>query len=150
MSSFDRFKRDPNGFRTLVELWEITPKDRRTKMIEVGMAEDPVYAQEALKYMMSFQDILDLPDLELAEVIAAAHPRMVALAVAPLAENIRQRFLKNSKGSVVSEIRDQAGVETPLREVGGAQLKLVLAARELERKGLISAKKIPVGQPKQG
>ena len=69
MSVYARFKRDPGGLRKLVELLETTPILRRQKMIDVGMAEDPVYTEKVLKFVMTFEDVIKLPDVELAELI---------------------------------------------------------------------------------
>ena len=70
MSVYARFKRSPEGFRKLVELLESTPPSRRQKMIDVGMEEDAEYTNRALQYVMNFDDIIKLPDTELAEVCA--------------------------------------------------------------------------------
>ena len=69
MSVYARFKRTQEGFRSLIELLETTPMSRRQKMIDVGMAEDPVYTEKALSYVLTFEDVIQLPDLELAELI---------------------------------------------------------------------------------
>ena len=147
MGVFTRFKRDAAGFRAIIELWETTPKDRREKMIEVGRAEDPEFTEEVLRYLMTFQDVLDLPDLELAEVLAAAKPRMVGVAIQPLNKEIQKRFLRNAPGRLMSEIRDFLETSPTLREVGGAQLNLITVARALEKKGLVKTKRIPFQQP---
>ena len=145
MSVYARYKRDPIGFRNLVELLETTPVARRQKMIDVGMAEDPVYTQQALQYMLSFEDVLNLSDLELAEVVAAAPPRMTAYAVSRASEEIQSRFIRNAPFSLMGEIRDCVQVRVSLREVGGAQLRLVSITRQLEKQGLIQTKRIPLG-----
>lgn len=143
MSVYARFKRNPDGFRALVELLETTPAVRRKKMIDVGMAEDPEYTQKALQYVMTFEDILKLPDLELAEVLAKAPPRMTAYALNQADEETRLRFLKNAQPQVSAQIRDYLQMKIGLREVGGAQLKVIETARQLERAGLVKCKRIP-------
>ncbi len=148
MSVFSRFKRDASGFRALIELWESTPKERREKMIEVGRAEDPHYTEEALKYVMTFPDVLALDDMELADVIAAAQPRLTAFAIRLLKPEIHERFLKNCKGPIASQIRDFLEQEPSLRDVGAAQLHLVTVTRSLERKGILKVKQIPLQQPR--
>lgn len=143
MSVYARFKKDPDGFRKLIELLETTPVVRRQKMIDVGMQEDAVYTQRALELMMTFEDVLGLPDLELAEVVAAAPARMLAFAICKAGEEIHKRFLGNAQPKVRAEIRDFLLVNAGPREIGGAQLKIVEIARQLERRGRVSAKKIP-------
>lgn len=143
MSVYARFKRDPEGMRKLVELLETTPMSRRQKMIDVGNAEDPDYTEKALGFVMTFEDVMNLPDLELAEVISAALPRMTGFAISKSRPEVKERFLKNAIGGKQAEIRDFMEVNPTLSEVGGAQLKLVEVTRGLEKKGLIKTKQIP-------
>jgi flagellar motor switch protein FliG len=150
MGVYTRFKRNPDGFRSLVELLETTPSSRRQRMIEVGMAEDPAYTEMALQFMMTFEDIKGLPDLELAELLAKASARMIAYSLLNASEEVVARFLRNSQPPVAAEIRDFMGIKIGNREAGGAQLKLVETARQLERQGLVRTKKIPIRQPSNG
>lgn len=147
MGVYTRYKRDPEGFRRLVELLESTPKSRRQKMIDVGMVEDPDYTLKALDYLMGFEDILKLPDMELAELLAKAPPKMTGYAIHGMAKEILDRFVKNSKPQIAAEIRDYAEVKVGPTEMGGAQLKLITVARELEKRGFIKTKKIPSSAP---
>jgi len=144
MGVYTRYKREPEGFRRLVELLESTPKSRRQKMIDVGMTEDPDYTLKALEYVMTFEDILKLPDMELAEVLAKAPPKMTGYAIHGMAAEILARFPKNAKPQVAAEIRDYVEVKVGPVEMGGAQLKLITIARELEKRGHIKTKKIPM------
>jgi flagellar motor switch protein FliG len=146
MSVYIRFKRDPEGLRKLVELLESTPAVRRQRMIGVGMNEDAAYTEQALKLVMTFEDVMNLPDVELAELIAVAPTRITGSAIAKSKPEVQQRFLRNAVGGKGGEIRDI--MESPtitLSEVGGAQLKLIAVARSLEKKGLIKTKQIPQG-----
>src|SRR5690242_9988567 len=104
MSVYARFKRDHEGLRKLVELLESTPLSRRQKMIDVGNAEDPEYTEKALKYLLTFEDVIKLPDLELAEVIGTAMPRITGYAISKSSPEIQERFLKNSIGPVRAEV----------------------------------------------
>ena len=144
MSVYARFKRNQDGFRQLVELWETTPIERRKKMIEIGRAEDADFTERALQYVMTFEDVLSLKDMELAELLAITPSRLTGLAIAMASEDVKTRFLKNAKPQLAAEIRDFMNMKVGLREVGGAQLKLVEKTRELERKGLIKTKRIPL------
>lgn len=143
MGVYSRYKREPDGFRKLVELLESTPLSKRERMIDVGMEEDPEYTQKALSYCISFEDILTISDMELAEITSACPPRMTGLAIAGLSQEIKDRFLKNTMPKFVQDIRDAMEEKAPLREVGGAKLKLITTARSLEHKGFIKLKQIP-------
>ena len=144
MGVYSRFKKDPDGLRKLVELLESTPTSRRQKMIDVGMVEDSEYTEKALKYMLTFQDILSMPDSDLMEVLDASPPKMIAFSVSKMDAQVHERFIKCSPPLKMAEVRDCLDMEIGLREVGGAQLKLVTIARDQEKKGRISTKRIPL------
>lgn len=143
MGVFTRFKRDSDGFRALVELWESTPIERRKRMIDVGMQEDPDFVERALEYVMTFEDIMAMNDSEIAELMSVAPGRITALAIAPLTDDEQKRFVRCSKPPVAEEIKTYLENQPGLREVGGARLKLVEFARGLEKRGLIKTKRIP-------
>lgn len=143
MGVYSRYKKSPEGFRALVELLETTPLERRQRMIEVGMEEDPEYTSIALQYLMTFEDVLTLDGPELAELMAAAPPRMTAFAISHLGDDVIGRFLNHSKTRVAAEIRENLETKVTKKEIGGAQLKLVGCARDLERAGFLKIKQIP-------
>src|SRR5271156_394778 len=94
MGVYTRFKRSPEGLRALVELLETTPIDRRKRMIEMGMAEDAAFTKRAQEFMLSFEDLVQLPDPELAELIALAPPRITACAMSNAEDGTQKRFLR--------------------------------------------------------
>lgn len=143
MGVYTRYKREQDGFRKLVELLESTPMSKRERMIDVGMEEDPEYTQKALSYCITFEDVVNVSDMELAEITSACPPRMTGLAIAGLSEEIKARVLKNTMPKFVQDIKDAMEEKAHMREVGGAKLKLITVARELERKGHIKLKQIP-------
>ncbi|HAR41468.1 MAG TPA: hypothetical protein DCS07_02360 [Bdellovibrionales bacterium] len=143
MSVYARFKRNPDGFRNLVELLETTPQVRRQKMIDVGMQEDPDYTMKALEFTLNFTDIINLPEMELAELIAAAPPRTTGYAFLQAPEAMKLRVLQVAPPRLRADLKDYLSVTVGPREIGGAQLKMVEITRQLERKGLVKTKKIP-------
>ena len=144
MGVYTRFKKNPDGFRQIVELLESTPLSRRQKMIDVGMLEDPDYTQRAMQYVLNFDDVLKLPVEELTEVVAKAPARMIAFAIAKLSDEIKTRILSCCKPPIAAEVKDYMSPTIGLREVGGAQLKMIETARSLEKIGLIKTKRIPL------
>ena len=148
MGVYDRYKRDPNGIRKMVELIEATPITRRQRMIEIGMEEDSRYTKYLLQFVLTFEDVLSLPDMELAELISSAPARIVALSIAKAPVEIRDRFKKNTVSSAMAELRDAMdtiGTDPPLRDIGGAQLKMIELTRKLEKAGKIRTKQVPQG-----
>lgn len=145
MSVYARFKKDPDGFRKLVELLESTPLSRRQKMIEVGMDEDSVYTKRALEYVLSFEDVIKLPEEELAEVCAKAVPKILAYALNQKSQEVKDRFLRCAPRGKAVDIRDLLDMKIGPREISGAEIKIVEVARALERQGLMRTKRIPPG-----
>ena len=144
MSVYRRYKQSPEGFRQLVSLLETTPLARRQKMIDVGMAEDANYTRAAVSLIMTFDDALELSEPELAEVLAHANARIIALSIANLDVVVQARFLACAPLKVVSEIRDHLEAKASAAEIGAARLKLVAMMRECERSGYLGVKRIPV------
>ena len=114
-------------------------------MIDVGMQEDAEYTNRALQYVMNFEDILALPDSELAEVCAKAPAKMIAYSIRDLADDVKKRFVASCARENMAEVRDTLEVAVGPREIAGAQLKLIQVTRELEGKGFVRIKKIPLG-----
>jgi flagellar motor switch protein FliG len=144
MSVYYRFKKNPSGFRQLIELLETTPLSRRENMLKVGMEEDPEYTEAALKYVFTFDDILHFSDMELAELLSVAPPRTAAYALLGVDEETKQKFIRNCKPPQAAEIKDFMLAKITNREAGGAQLKMIEYARGLEKKGYIKTKRIPM------
>ncbi len=144
MGVYYRYKKDPEGFRKLVELLESTPMSRRQRMIDVGMQEDPRYTENALQYVLNFQDVIDLPDLELAEVLAATPARFVGLAIHAASDEIKKRFLSKSQPKAVPEIKEVLETTNVTKlEIGAGQMKLISSTRLMERRGYVKTKHIP-------
>jgi len=142
MGVYTRFKKSPGGLRQLVELLEATPIIRRQKMIDVGMEEDPEYTQKALRCMMNFMDIIGLPDLELAEVIADTSPQLVGLAIHSATAEVKARFLRMTPSKKVVEVREAFELSATPQVIGGAQNKMIQSARQLEKRGIVKTKRI--------
>ncbi len=144
MGVYTRFKKNPDGLRQLVELLETTPRSRRQKMIDVGMKEDPEYTQKALQYVFQFEDILQLPDLELSELLSGVSPQLTAHAIFSTTPEIKARFMMRASPRIAADLKDFLDNPniTPVQTSGG-QLKMIEIARKLEKKGVIKTKKMP-------
>ena len=145
MSVYGRYKKSGmDGFRNLVSLLETTPLERRQRMIDVGMLEDPEYTQQALQLMMNFADVLSLGDLELAELLNQVPIRILATAIHPLSDEVKARFLRYAPRKKQADLKLLLeGGQPALGLVGGAQLQMVGHLRELEKNGVIRLKRIP-------
>ena len=143
MGVYTRFKKTPGGLRAIVELIESTPSERRKRMLDVGQAEDAEYTQRILTLVMTMEDVIHLPDLEMAELVAEAQPPILGAAICKLSAETQARFLKNTKPNRLGAIKEAIEGEKGLGEIGRAQLKLITTARSLEKRGVIRTKRIP-------
>lgn len=153
MGMYDRYKKDPDGLRRLVELLETTPLTRRQDLIDRGMKEDPGYTKTALSYVLTFQDIVQLPEMELTEVICAMKPKSVAAAISSVSDAAQKtRMLKCVPRHLVVEINNHLDSQLSAAELGNAKKEAIEKTRQLEGKGVLTLKKIPrnVGNSPEG
>ncbi|MFZ9595336.1 MAG: FliG C-terminal domain-containing protein [Bdellovibrionia bacterium] len=143
MGVYFRFKKSFGGFRKLVELLESTPMKRRKRMIEVGMQEDPDYTEKALRYILTFEDISQLPVLELADVIAGTPPQHVGYAIHGESDEVKQKFLSCVQPRSIGEVRDAMESSVNAFQKSGAIAKMIEVARKLEKNGIVKTKRIP-------
>ena len=149
MGVYTRFKRDHDGFRKLIELIEATPLPRRQKMIDVGMLEDPKYTEEVLKYVLTFGDILNLQNLELAELLSQAPAQFIAYALSDCSQDVKDRFILNCTPQVAAEVREVLNTFSVTKlQIRAGEKKLIELARSMERKGVIKTKCIPITRSK--
>jgi len=76
--------------------------------------------------------------------MARAPARIAAYAIQGLEQAERDRFLKCTPPKLISEVKDFLEVKALPSEISGARTKVITIARELERKGLVKTKAIPV------
>ena len=108
------------------------------------MLEDPDYTNLAMSYVITFEDVLHLPDIELDRLLAETPTRITAYAIYSANDEIKNRFLAHSRPRAVAEIREYFGTPnvTPI-QIGGGQLKMIEITRKLEKRGIIKTKKVP-------
>jgi len=106
MSIYYRYKKSLGGFRSLVELMEVTPLARRQKMIELGLKEDPEYTQKALNFIISFQDIIESSNEELTEILYKVKNSMIiGYSINGKPESIKERFVKLAPRNLAADIQ---------------------------------------------
>ncbi len=152
MGIYARYKRSPEGFRSLIELLEAAPAAKRAKMIEKGLEEDAEFTRHVLEYCLTFEDVMNLSDMELAEVLGHASGRLVGMALctpeAPFADEVISKFIRNAPPAIVADMREVLdGPKPKPAEIGGARLKMIQLTRKAEREGHLKTKLIPFKKP---
>jgi flagellar motor switch protein FliG len=146
--SLDRYVRDDEGFRKYVELMEEMPTAKRGSMMEAAKKENPFFVETAAKYILTFERITNLPDLELTEVLGAPglKPEVIAVGIVSVTDaEVRTKLLKhiprNLASPVAQEMKDKP--EPKAYDIGAARLQIIKKARELEKKGKLDSVQIP-------
>jgi len=146
MSVYQRYKKDSDGFRKIVQLMEVAPTVQREKMLRLGQKEDPEYTKKILQHMMVYEDFFKLPDMELAEVISACYPQALAALMSLMSKEDQERILKNAVPNSLRLLREQLEYcelqekKFSSTEIEMLQLKLIGFMRALERAGKIRVK----------
>jgi len=146
--SLDRYLRDDNGFRKYVELMETTPTAKRRTLMDAARKENAVFVEAAEKFILTFERITQLPEMELAEVLGSAglKPEVVAIAILSVSDTgARERMTncipRNMATPILLELKGRG--EPKPTEIGSARLQLIQRARELERSGKLKSIQLP-------
>ena len=144
MGVYTRYKKSPSGLRQIVELIESAPPSRRQKMIDVGMKEDPEYTNKILRFVFNFEDLIQLPDSELAELLAGVPALWMAYAIHDQSQEVQARWLALSSPQVFMEVKEVlANPKVSPFQMSAGKVKMIAMARSLEKKGYIKTKAIP-------
>lgn len=144
----ERYVATDEGFRKYVELMETTPTGKRQKFLELAKAENPLFTETAVKYLLTFERITKLQEGELAEVLGAEglKPEVIANAIGSVddpqvKENMIRVVPRKIMAAVQLQLRDFP-VPKP-NDAGAARLQLIQTARALERDGKLKSVAIP-------
>ena len=144
----DRYSKDDEGFRKYVELLESTPTAKRKTFLDAAKAENPKFAEAAEKYVLTFERIMNLPDLELTEVLGAPglKPEHLAIAILSVEDlNLRAKLLNMLPRELAPKVQVvvKDGPKLEPYNIGGARLQIIQAARGLEKRGMLKSVQIP-------
>ncbi len=143
MGVFARYMKDPEGLRKLVELLETTPLKRREELLDRGAKENAAIVDLVQELIITFRDIIELPQMELTEVLASMKGKSVAYCALSVDEEKRKKILGAIMTSAQLEVNSYLDFEPTPSEIGQAKLAAIKAARELEASGKLNLKRIP-------
>ena len=146
--SVERYAKDDDGFRKYVELMETTPTKKRQKFLDAAKAENEKFATTVEKYILTFDRITKLPEMELAEVLGAdgLKPEAIANAISSVPDAAeRERLVKMIPRKYAPQIQLQMkDFPNPKPEqIGASRLQVIQMARELEKSGKLKSVQIP-------
>lgn len=146
--SLDRYLKDESGFRKYVELMEGMATAKRTAMMEAAKAENKLFVETAEKYLLTFDRITKLPELELTEVLGARGLKANVLAIAILSVEdvgIREKLVQHVPRAILPALKQEMddNPEPKPYEIGASRLQVIQKARELEKQGKLESMQIP-------
>lgn len=143
MSIVDRHKK-PGGFKKLVYSLEVTAPEKRAKILDSFRAEDPEFTKEVEACILTFEEIVTLPETAICEILHTANMKNVAFALYKADQSIVDKFKRNIPPKRMIEFRDESEsiAEIRVADQMAAKFRIVEAARSCEEKGLISIKKM--------
>ncbi len=144
MSLIARHKK-PGAFRKLVNSLEITPQDRRTKILNAMRAEDPDFVTAVEKCLFEFSEFKNLSEMILADVVYAMKDDMRSVAIALYKckdEELLNKFMKSMLPAQGSAFKEEMSMLTAITvgQQKGAQFKVIEKARELQENGVVTIK----------
>lgn len=144
----DRYTKDDEGFRKYLELIESTPSAKRKAFLDSAKVENPKFAEAAEKYLLTFERILALPDLELTEVFGSRELKAAELAVGiasvedvGIQEKIVKMVPRELSAAVLRLLKEDPNPKP--YAVGIARLKIIQASRSLEKRGKLKSVQVP-------
>lgn len=146
--SIDRYTRDDEGFRKYLELLESTPTAKRQKFIASARAENPAFVDAIEKYLLTFERITKLPDMELTELLGdpGLKVEVVSAALCSVSDAAaKERMVQNLPRDLAPKVLMQMKEfpDPSPQEAGGSRLKVIQMARELEKNGKLKSVQIP-------
>lgn len=143
MGVFDRYMRDNDGLRRLVELLETTPLKRRQQLLEAGQAENSEIIELVSQYILTFRDIIELPQEQLIEVIAEMKPRAVAICALSVESPLREKILGSVMTNAQLEVNSYLDTVASPADIGQSRLAAIQVARSLEATDRLNLKRLP-------
>jgi flagellar motor switch protein FliG len=145
MSLTARHKR-PGGFKALINSLELTPPERREKILNAMKREDPKFVVEVEKCIFNFSEFVDIPDMVITDVVFGMKDDMRSVAVALYKckdEALLNKFVKNMLPAQAAIFREELKMldQITVAQQNGARFKMIEKARELQDGGTIMIKK---------
>jgi flagellar motor switch protein FliG len=147
--SLERYLKDENGLRKYVQLMETTPPTKRKTLMDAGRAENSLFVETAEQYIITFEKITRLPEMELTEVLGdtglkidAVAAALLSIADTALREKLVALIPKKTMPFVVKQMQERP--DPKLNEIGQARLAFIQKARELESEGKLKSLQLPL------
>ena len=127
------------GVDAMVEILNLVDSATEKQIIEKMEDEDPELAEEILKRMFVFEDIVMLDDRAIQRIMREVDSQELAKALKGTDAEVQNRIFKNMSKRAASMLKEDMEYIGPVRlsDVENAQLKIISIIRHLEETGEI-------------
>lgn len=130
-----RFVGGPQSVAEIFNQMERSLEANLLKRLEEDDHED--LAEEIRRYLFTFEDLLGLEDRGLMALLKEVNTQELALALKAATEELKNKFFQNMSSRAAEMLQEELEIMGParLRDVEGAQQKIIQVAKRLEAEG---------------
>jgi flagellar motor switch protein FliG len=94
-------------------------------------------AEEIRRYLFTFEDLLSVEDRGMMALLKEVNTQELALALKVASDELKAKFFQNMSSRAAEMLQEELEIMAParLRDVEGAQQKIIQVAKRLEAEG---------------
>jgi flagellar motor switch protein FliG len=138
----DQAKRSDSGFKNVADLMNRLEPTAAREILETIEAEEPKLAINIRDMMFTFENFLEVPELDLRELMNSIDKKTLMVALKGASEDLRAHIYRTMSSRAVEIMKEDSEMMGPVRgkDVAKAQSEIVAIARKLESEGKIVLK----------
>lgn len=133
----DHKKKTYSGFQSVADLMNNIDATTSGEILETIEREEPTLAVSIRDLMFTFEDFLDVSEVQLRALTGAVDKKTLTLALKSASETLKEHFFSTMSSRAIEMLKEEADQLGPVRskEVAKAQMDVVSVARKLEAEG---------------
>jgi flagellar motor switch protein FliG len=138
----DQTRRADIGSRNIADLMNRLDPLASKEILETIEREEPTLAISIRDQMFTFDNFLEVPELQMRELMNALDKKTLMVALKGASEDLRSHFYRTMSSRAVEMMKEDSEVMGPVRskDVARAQAEIVAIARKLESEGKVILK----------
>jgi len=133
----DQKKKTYSGFQSVADLMNNIDATTSGEILETIEREEPTLAVNIRDLMFTFDDFLNVSEVQLRALTGAVDKKTLTLALKSASENLKEHFFSTMSSRAIEMMKEEADQLGPVRskDVAKAQMDIVSVARKLEAEG---------------
>ncbi len=130
-------KKTYSGFQSVADLMNNIDATTSGEILETIEREQPTLAVSIRDLMFTFEDFLDVSEVQLRALTGAVDKKTLTLALKSASESLKDHFFSTMSSRAIEMLKEEADQLGPVRsrDVAKAQMDVVSVARKLEAEG---------------